>query len=122
MQYVDFSAIPPQQQAMHDRLENWGRSCHGKPSIATTPMFRLFRSREGATPYTAPTRSPLDHDDARRIGLGVYQLPDTHRMAVQWYYVQRTSVMSARRALACTSDALARYVLDGRTMLINRGV
>jgi hypothetical protein len=85
-------------------------------------MFRRAISPEHWRHYGSETIVPVDRVDARRIGLGVYHLPDPHRVALQWYYVQRTSIMAARRALACTTQALARYVVDGRTMLVNRGV
>lgn len=120
--YVDFSSVPEAHAAMHARLENWGRACHGRPGDSTSPMFRLFRAGADVTPYAASTRTAVDHHDAHRIGLGVYHLPDPHRLSLHWYYVQRWPVIRARRLLACTAEALHRYVTDGRSMLINRGV
>lgn len=120
---VDFSVVPPQQQGMHERLENWGRACYGRAGDTTAPMFRQFvPAQHWAQTYGSSTAVPTDQQDARRIGVGVYHLPEPHRLSLQWYYVQRSPIIAARRALSCTTEALARYVLDGRTMLINRGV
>lgn len=119
---VDFSYVPEHQQAMHARLENWGRSCNGGPGDNTAPMFQQFQSNNARGGYARDVVVPVDRGDAVKVGRGVYFLPDAHRCALQWYYVQRTSVMRGRKALACTAEALARYVIDGRTMLINRGV
>ncbi len=121
--YVDFAHVPEQQQAMHGRLENWGRSCNGKAASNTAPMFRQFRSSQTwASSYCQETRQPVDRADAVKIARGVAFLPTWHRMALQWYYVQHTSVLSARKAIGCTTEMLAVYVTDARAMLINRGV
>lgn len=121
--YVDFGAIPPHQLDMHVRLQNWGRACNGRAGDSTAPMFRLFRGSQTMTPsYGLGTAVPVDRIDAARIGRGVYGLPEPHRIAVQWAYVQRTSVMRGRKLLACTAEALAIYVMHGRQMLLNRGV
>lgn len=120
MHYVDFGHVPPQQSRMHDRLENWARSCHGRTGSGAAPIFR-----QAQTPnhwdYGRDVRVPVDQHDASRIARFVAFLPEPHRLSLQWFYVQRTSVMAARRALACTAHALAQYVIDGRAMLINRG-
>lgn len=122
MQYTDFSFVPETQAAMHARLENWGRSCNGGRSSATSPMFRQFvPARHWDTGYCQEVRAPCDRQDAIRIGREVYALPEPHRLALQWYYVQKTSVMQGRRAVGCTAEMLAVYVIDARTMLINRG-
>lgn len=120
---VDFSFVPEHQQAMHARLENWGRSCNGGASDNTAPMFKQHQSSQlWATSYGRDVVVPVDRGDASKIGRGVYFLPDPHRCALQWYYVKRTSVMQGRKSVACTAEALARYVIDGRTMLLNRGI
>lgn len=118
---VDFSHIPPEQDAMHGRLLNWGRACHGGASIDTAPMFRLAKSADKGG-YGAATVEPVDREDAHQIGLAVYMLPEPHRVALHWYYVKRTSVAAGCRALSVRASALALYVIDGRRMLVNRGV
>ncbi|MEY2854640.1 MAG: hypothetical protein RL030_1772 [Pseudomonadota bacterium] len=86
-------------------------------------MFRQFRSSDQwVGSYGRDTAVPVDRRDALLIGRAVYALPEPHMVAVQWYYVQRTSVTQGRRALACTAEALARYVTDARQMLVNRDI
>lgn len=122
-QAVDFSLIPDRQQAMHARLVDWGRSCNGGASDETAPMFRQFQSNNAAAGgYARDINVPVDRSDASRLGRSIYGLPEPHRLSLHWYYVKRTSVMQGRRSLACTAAALAQYVIDARTMLINRGV
>lgn len=86
-------------------------------------MFRQFRSSETwASSYGQETRQPVDRQDAVKVARGVYMLPDPHRLALHWYYVQRTTIMAGRKAIGCTTEGLAVYVRDARTMLINRGI
>jgi hypothetical protein len=81
-------------------------------------MFRLYRSDEV---WHAPEPSiPVDRADAAKIAKGVRELPEPHMRALGWFYVTPGSPMKIRRVIGCTAEALARYVLDGRTMLINR--
>ncbi len=122
-QYVDFNDIAPSHQTMHGRLLNWGRACHGGRSDKTAPIFRLFQPSRHWHGYGSETPEPVDRADAVRVSRGVCLLPEPHRLALQWCYVKRTSVADGRRRVGCcTAEALARYVTDGRQMLINRGV
>ncbi len=121
MPYIDFSFVPQVQLPMHARLENWGRSCNGGRSSATSPMFRQFvPARHWDVGYCREAQQPCDRVDALKLGRAVFALPEPHRLAIHWYYVQKTSVMHGRRAVACTAEMLAVYVIDARTMLINR--
>lgn len=120
--YVDFSIVPERHQEMHARLENWGRSCNGGQSSDMSPMFRQFvaaKHWDGA--YCQQVKEPCDRADALKVGRAVLGLPEPHRIAMHWYYVQRTSVMQGRRMLRCTAEALSVYVTDARQMLVNRG-
>jgi len=120
--YTDFAFVPETQLAMHARLENWGRSCNGGRSSSTSPMFRQFvPARHWDGGYCVATRAPCDRQDAVKVGRAVFGLPEPHRLALHWYYVQKTSVSQGRRAVCCTAESLAMYVIDARTMLINRG-
>ncbi len=122
-EYVDFNFVPERQAAMHDRLLNWGRACFSRTTSTTAPMFRFYQSQQRVEAvYCAATKQSIDRSDAHKIAVGVYALPDPHRISLHWFYVQRGAVMQGRRALGCSAEALARYVSDGRLMLINRGV
>lgn len=116
---VDFHAVPQAQVAIHERLENWARWCHNSGGRAVQPMFRLYRSSEQ---WQAPEVRVVDSLDAQRVQKGVSSLPECHRKAVAWCYVQRTNPRRAAVSLAVTMEGLALLVKDGRTMLINRRV
>ena len=125
-EYVDFSFVPERQADIHDRLENWARSSRGgdKQSGEAAPMFRLHKSDEWEQrKYGAETIVPVDRADALRVSRGVIALPDKNRAAIQWFYVMRgRHPLGKARELAVTLAGLALLVLDGRTMLVNRGV
>lgn len=117
---IDFHEIPDRQVAIHTRLENWGRSCWSTTGPSASPMFLLYRSDEV---WHAPeAKIPVDQHDADKIARGVRALPQPHMQALQWYYVRPGSPIKARRIIGCTLEALRVYVLDGRSMLINRRV
>lgn len=118
--YVDFSEVPLHQMAIHGRLENWSISCFGRSGSNTSPMFRLYRSDEVWDP--SPPSIPVDSADAAKIARAVSALPRPHMLAVNWYYVTRGAPIHGRRSIGCTLAELARYVIDGRQMLINRKV
>jgi hypothetical protein len=116
----DFFFVPEKQLAMHARLENWARSCWGGYGTSVHPMFRQYRSAEH---WHAPSASvPIDQQDASKIAKGVAMLPEPHMRSLQWWYIKPTSPLRARREIGCTLAGLARYVIDGRQMLINRRV
>ncbi len=117
---IDFHAIPERQAKMHERLENWARSQFGGFGASASPMFRLYKSDE--VWYAPMATVPVDHQDAAKIARGVHALPEPHMRALDWHYVNTCSPLKIRRTLACTAEALARYVIDGRDMLINRRV
>lgn len=122
--HTDFNTVPEHQGAIHIRLENWGRWCYGAGHAQMSPMFRMYRSSETfASGYGALTSSaPVDTADAARVAKGVIALPEDHRHALSWYYVNRGSPMRACRRIGCGMEHLARLVVDGRTMLANRNV
>lgn len=122
MRFTDFAFVPEGQLAMHARLENWGRSCNGGQRKSSSPMFGQYQSTNHWVGYALDIKVPEDVQDARRVARGVAFLPEPHRLALHWYYVKRASVMQGRKAIGCTAEMLAVYVIDARTMLINRGV
>jgi hypothetical protein len=119
MTAVDFSYVPEKQLVIHDRLLNWGHWCHGSGHAQMSPMFRMYRSSE-VYAYASEISLAVDTHDAARIAAGVRDLPEDHRRAVAWFYVNKGPVIRARKAIGCTGEHLARLVIDGRTMLINR--
>ena len=117
---VDFHLVPDHQLKMHDRLLNWAREQRRGSGNDTTPMFRQYCSSEqwDQTPASVPT----DSRDAAKINKGWKMLPANHREAIRWHYIAPGSPTKACKAIGCTMVDLARYVIDGRQMLINRGV
>lgn len=82
-------------------------------------MFRAYRST-GVWQGITACGAPIDQADALRIAKGVQALPEPHMRALGWCYVKPGPVIAIRKQLACTAEALNRYIVDARTMLINR--
>lgn len=114
----DFFVIAPKHAAIHARLENWARWCHGTPAKSTAPMFAAYRSPMHW--YGIEPGVPVDQLDAQRIAKAVTALPDTHRAVMHWYYIKRWSPGKARRELGLTLGGLHQMLADGRQMLVNR--
>ena len=121
---VDFQVIPIHQDAMHLRLENWGRWSNppGMPDIA--PGFDRARSDEltRETSEASEIRAPVDVRDAIKIQSAMHFMPIKHRQALAWYYVTPSAPIKACRRIGCTAVGLVELVDDGRQMLINRKV
>ena len=117
---VDFSTVPAHQQAMDARLGNWARSLFSSAGSSESPMFRLYRSTDvHAIPHVS---MPYDAQDAIRIAKGVRALPDSHVHALNWHYIKPGNPRRACQTIGCTMAGLAQYVIDGRQMLMNRGI
>lgn len=120
---VDFHQVPEHQEAMHCRLLNWARAQRNEQRPQSSPMFEQYRSSDQwATPSVS---MPVDQRDAARINAAWQQLPTKHRAALKWHYInppREGSPTKACKAIGCTMEDLARLVVDGRSMLINRGV
>lgn len=116
----DFFYIEPAQLAIHDRLLNWSRYVSGKGSAWTQgPIWKLGKSngRQWHQPEHKPSVDTLDgHKLEKAVGL----LPAPHRDAIRWHYVFPMNPSKMRRHLGVTDSGLARLVMDGRAMLINR--
>jgi DNA-directed RNA polymerase specialized sigma24 family protein len=117
--FIDFFYVAPQQQEIHKRLENWAQSHFSAGGSSASPMFRLYRpdNYERGAPAI-----PVDSQDAHKIAKGVHALPDKHRHALNWNYIEGGSPTKARQKLGVTLDGLMSLITDARTMLINRGV
>lgn len=105
---------------MHDRLTNWARSLFSSRGSSAGPMFRLYRTTDQYHPPHASM--PHDAHDAIRIAQGVRDLPQDHRQALNWYYVNPGNPGKACRTIGCTHAILADLTTGGRQMLINRRV
>jgi hypothetical protein len=116
---IDFNAIEPRFKAIHERLENWSRTLKSSPGSATSPMFRLYRADNWERPEP---RIGCDIHDAHRVDKGVRELPQDHRIAVQWFYVRPTSPRRVCQAIGCTMRGLDDLVRASRSMLINRRI
>lgn len=124
-EYVDFSAVPPSQWAMHDRLENWAKWCRGgdrQAGSAASPMFALYRSTDARRAYGDETTVPLDRLDAMHVAKGVAALPGKHRRAVQWCYLHPRNPANMARELAVSLEGMAMLIRNARSMLMNRDI
>ena len=119
---VDFVAVPEHQMPMHIRLDNWGRWCHGSGHAQMSPMFRMYRSTEVFADGLVSGGACVDIPDAALIAKGVVALPEEHRHALSWYYVNQGSPARACRVIGCGMAHLSRLVIDARQMLANRKV
>ncbi len=121
---VDFQVVPIHQDAMHLRLENWGRWSNppGLPDIA--PGFDRVKSDEfdPDKESTSSLRSPVDVRDAIKIQSAMHFMPIKHRQALAWYYVTPSAPIKACRRIGCTAAGLVELVDDARQILINRKV
>jgi len=117
-QLVDFHAVAEHQAGIHLRLENWGRWCHGSGHAQMSPMFRMYRSTDVHQPANVGVF--VDTLDASRIAKAVIALPEGHRHALSWCYVNKGAPVRACRIIGCGMAHLARLIVDGRQMLINR--
>ena len=117
---VDFSFVPEQQLAMHDRLLNWGLCSKNIGAPAVAAGFSGYQSPSTVERYGELTRAGVDRRDAGLIAKAVGLLPTPHRLALSWYYIAPCSPTKACKTIACTVLHLSTLVIDGRTMLINR--
>ena len=117
---TDFHEVRTIHLAIHERLLNWARCV--RPSTSggqCAPMFRHYRSSEVWQQPTALV--PIDTLDGNKMEKAVGGLPDKHREAVRWHYVNaRVPLGKMCRLLAVRPEALAELVHDGRSMLKNR--
>lgn len=119
--YIDFHIVPDGQLAMHDRLLNWSRWVRVNAPRWQAPIWRLGKS--SARQWHEPAISDaVDTLDGHAVEKAVAALPAPHRDALRWSYVWQTTPARARRVLGVTNEGLQRLVVDGRSMLSNRGV
>lgn len=121
MKHIDFSRIEARHDALHYRLEQWGRWVTQVPKVWNTqPMFRQYRSHawQWERPQIVIHGNPLDHAETERAVAG---LPEPHRTALRWAYAfPWVPVGAVRRELAVTRERLGQLLHDGRDMVQNR--
>lgn len=114
---VDFAYVPSNQTEIHARLENWARWQRGGHPGNVHPMFREYRARNAEL---APSiASEVDGLDAVAVQRIMKDLPQSHRIAVQWCYVQRSNPIRVCQALGVSKAGLLELITAGRTMANN---
>jgi DNA-directed RNA polymerase specialized sigma24 family protein len=114
---IDFNHVPPEQSAIHERLVNWERWQRGGNAGNVHPMFRQYRPAGYAEASAPSTVNALDAVEVQKV---MKDIPERHRIAVQWFYILRTSPTKVCQAVGCSKEGLAVLIEDGRTMIKNR--
>ena len=117
---VDFSRIPTRQDAIHIRLEQWGRWVKDHPMPwGLHPMWRNSKSSrqwDVSHHISQPLNTLECHETERAVSL----LHDKHKTVLRWLYVWPwVHEGKVRRETALTSDALYEVSIDARDMVIN---
>lgn len=114
----DYFYVAAHQREIHKRLENWAQAQFSGGGSSASPMFRLYRTHN----YERVATMPVDHNDAHKVAKGVAALPEPHRNALNWNYIEGGSPFQARKKIGVTLEGLMSLINDARQMLINRGV
>lgn len=114
---VDFNRVPADQLEIHDRLINWAKWARGSRGSNVHPMFRQYRNDywEPAAP-----QSYSDTLDAVKVQKVMKDVPEKHRIAVQWCYIARSNPTKACKDLGVSKAGLMELIDDGRAMIRNR--
>ena len=114
---VDFNHVPANQLEIHDRLCNWAKWARGSNSANVHPMFRQYRNNYWEP---IPAMAQADALDAVAVQKVMKDIPEKHRIAVQWCYILRSSPTKFCRDLGVNKEGLMLLIVQGRTMVINR--
>lgn len=114
---LDFHAVRPEHQEIHERLCNWARwATSGGRGSRVLPMFRQYRN--GYEEATAS--SSVDSLDAASIERAVVVLPERNRVVLQWAYIRPwVPILAVRRALGLRHNDLHQALQDARSMMKN---
>lgn len=115
--YIDFNHVPAEQMPIHERLVNWERWQRGGNAGNVHPMFRQYRPQGYAEPIAPGSVNALDATEVQKV---MKDIPERNRIAVQWFYILRTSPTKVCQALGCSKSGLADLITDGRVMIKNR--
>jgi DNA-directed RNA polymerase specialized sigma24 family protein len=120
--YVDFSAVHPQHQAVDERLHNWARWARGGrgAALACSPMFRLYRPPQHWRQHVEAGVT-VDSTDALAMQRLVAALPQLHRLALAWCYVVDRNPKRAAQDLGLSMRQLMDTIHIARQMLVARG-
>jgi hypothetical protein len=127
---LDFHAVRDSHIQIHDALLNWARvvRVHLTSGGNCAPMFRHYRTANYSFDLNdqewvddTPKRPPPDMLAGWKMEKQMRFLPEKHRAAVKWHYVEphKPPARVAYR-LALTQSALFDLVHDARSMLKNR--
>lgn len=118
MTKIDLTRIEDHQRTIHARLLNWASWSYERPCSIVQPMFAQYRSN--ARQWHAPEfRETCNIFDAQFIEKAVCKLPEKNRLAIKWFYIERTHPGKRTRHIAANDAGLYQLVRDGRQMLIN---
>ena len=119
---VDFHYVSDAHLAIDARLQEWARWVRVRPAgWQSHPMFKQYRSH--AWQWHRPEyKTPVNTLEAHEMEKAVAKLPDKHRAAIRWSYVFSNNPIQMARRLAVSREGLLSLVVDGRSMLINRGM
>ena len=119
---LDFHFVPEHQAALDIRLAvNWRGYCIRRERQAVSPTCRDYRAPK-STIYNPPNpQSLVDVLDGAKLNSAVVQLPQKHRLSLQWHYIRPTSPNTARKKIGVTMNELHELVIDARQMLLNGG-
>lgn len=121
MKQPDMTEVPPHQEAIHHRLStNWRSYCHGGRHVEVCPYLRDYRPGDHWNP--PEPKQTADLIDGAKLNKAVVSLPELHRKALQWWYIQPSSPGKAAKGLKMTQILLKGLVISGRQRLIDEGV
>lgn len=115
---VDFFQVEAGQREIDRRLQNWARWLRNVGTGGARGVFAMVRSARSADDRDGPV--VVDGADAAQVQRAVSALPEKHRHAINWSYVDGGNPRRAAQRLAVSLEGLALLVRDARQMLINR--
>lgn len=121
MSDIDFHRVEPGHRAIDSRLKNWAAWCKPRHASLVCPMFRMMPPPPRVRSDLQLLNDYIDGKDAQEIQKAVVALPDLHRAAIGWSYVNPSPPRRAAKVIGTTLSGLALLVRDGRQMLVNRG-
>lgn len=118
----DLHRIHPRHDAVHARLEAWGRWVKVVPKEwGTQPMFRGYQSKARHWEVSPHIHVPVNTMEALAVEREVALLPDRHRDALRWFYVASwVHPGVVMRRMGVSADELYLVLHDARDMLANR--